>query len=64
MKKIDLTIEYCNDCPYSIYNITTLMSQSSGYDCRNPKSIRRIIDDDFLKNDKITIPSWCSLENI
>jgi hypothetical protein len=73
MRKIELTIKNCSECPYLEYDSDYGMSYDSGYDCK--LTGYRIIDDWEwnntnnknrlnLKYDGIPIPSWCELEKI
>ena len=63
MKKIELTIHNCSECPYLRYNTDYGMSYDSGYDCEYNG---RIMDDyqyDKLEKKIIPIPDDCPLEN-
>lgn len=74
MKKINITVNTCSQCPYCQYNPDYGRSYDSGYDC-NHENGGRIIDDwswDNTNNPKrlnlthkgIPIPDWCLLEDI
>lgn len=76
MKKLELEIKNCSECPYLTYDPHYSMSRDSGHDCK--KSHRRIIDDwdynnsnnpkrmvkDWDNNYPIPIPEWCELFDV
>ena len=64
MKKIELTIKNCNECPYFSHDSDYGMSYDSGYNC--DLSGERIMDDyqyDKLIDKTMSIPDTCPLEN-
>jgi hypothetical protein len=68
MKKINLTIGSCKECPYCHYNGHYDRNRDSGYDCS--ETMKRIVDDWDVANDNNPnpagwpdIPDWCPLEN-
>ena len=74
MKKIEMYIEKCSQCPYFEYDSYYSMNKDSGYDCKHDKG-GRIIDDfewsnssnparlnQFMKD--IPTPDWCPLEDV
>lgn len=46
MRKLELNINNCRECPFCNYDPHYSMSKDSGYDCSNPNSqVTRIADD-------------------
>ena len=71
MKKIELYIKTCSECPYCHYDSYYSMSRDSGFDCRHDKGSGRIVNDNYwdhlsvdIRQKGIPIPSDCPLENI
>lgn len=68
MRKINMIIKHCGECPFCEYDSDYGMSYNSGYDCKNKKSNGSRIATDVgsrvpdLKN--IPIPDWCGLPRI
>jgi len=63
MRKIELTITNCSECPYLEYDADYGMSYNSGYDCKLTGD--RIASDIGSKIQDLTllpIPGWCPLE--
>lgn len=46
MKKIDLIVKNCFECPYIEYNSNYSRSYNSGFDCKHEQGPGRVIDDD------------------
>jgi hypothetical protein len=68
MKKINLQISNCMECPFCHYDGHYTMSQNSGYDCEHHLSPypSRIFDDNnenILTLHTKGIPDWCPLED-
>ena len=74
MKKIELYVNTCNDCPYCQYDGNYGISYDSGYDCSHNNG-GRIIDDYHWNNtnnpkrlnlthERIPIPDWCPLQDV
>lgn len=79
MKKLELEIKGCEECPYCHYNCYYNMSQDSGWDCEHSDTKHsRIIDEGpndispkgTQANDRIKrilktqVPDWCPLPDI
>ena len=69
-----MEIDYCNECPYCVYDSYYSKQQDSGYDCSNYENERIINDWDWnnpnnknrlnLSHKGIPIPDWCPLKDI
>ena len=68
MKKIEMTIKHCGECPFCEYDPYYGMSYNSGYNCNNENSKEyRIVTDVGSKLadlEKLPIPEWCGLPNV
>lgn len=67
MRKLDLNIKTCSECPYLWYDETYGMTTDSGYECRLIQ--RQIYADNFISSnnldeDKLPIHEWCKLPKI
>lgn len=72
IKKIDILIDCCSECPYCNYDSRYNISYDSGYDCRHSEAPLncRIVDDWEVSNSANKnpkgwpeIPEWCPLED-
>ncbi len=75
MKKLELEIKSCNECPFNQYDGDYNIGYDSGWDCQHPDTEhRRIIDEGPLdgskqqeehekEKDKIlnSFPDWCPI---
>lgn len=63
MKKLNLKIKFCNDCPYLLPEPDEDNFSKTNYYCEHPnilgKEICQDIDSSMID---IEIPKWCSLE--
>lgn len=68
MKKIEMIIKNCGECPFCEYNPDYGMSYTSGYDCNNDDSKDTRISDDIGNKStdltKLPIPEWCGLKDV
>jgi hypothetical protein len=71
MKKLELYLNTCSECPYCQHNSSYDISYDSGYDCVHDSGSGRIIDDyywnklDYQTIERgIPIPVNCPLEDI
>ena len=68
MRKLELIIKNCGDCPYLEYDYDYSMSRDSGYDCTLMR--QRLIDDQEITRcekkgiDPFKIPNECPLPGI
>jgi hypothetical protein len=68
MKKIELYINTCSECPYCQYDPNYGRSYDSGYDCYHKNGSGRLVNDNYwdkldyeTKQKGIPIPSDCPL---
>ncbi len=67
MRKLELKLKTCEECPYFRYDPFYSMQTDSGYDCwNNDAPHMRIINDSQIGKIKwnYEIPDWCPLEII
>lgn len=71
MKKIELIVNTCSECPYCEYDGHYGMSYDSGYDCKHDKGSGRLVNDNYwdhlspeIRQKGIPIPSDCSLQDV
>lgn len=64
MKVINMKIPYCNQCPYHSYQLDDVLDSIQSI-CN--LGLKKLLNDNVLHPDinpqKVTIPSWCPLED-
>ncbi len=71
MKKLELYLNTCSECPYCQYDGNYGISYDSGYDCNHDKGSGRLVNDNYwdnlnpeIRQKGIPIPSDCPLQDV